>query len=240
MSIIQTGYDRLEELDSLPQIQQFSDENDSVQVFPHHAFPPPTLRPSFPTPKHPPFSPPFSCSPSPRPISTPIRLDFDTVASDFDVAPTNINPIASSPDFSATVDPHPTIISGGARRGSRVRTKNPKFFNDDKWINFNSSNVFKAKLRFSLLNKKFINCLQWSQPMTTINSVDYSAFLGVCALFNDYDEGTVEHQHPLVLQMKANSEDNSTWEEAMNGPEQSGYWKSMETKLTTLEEKKHS
>jgi Reverse transcriptase (RNA-dependent DNA polymerase) len=40
--------------------------------------------------------------------------------------------------------------------------------------------------------------------------------------------------------MKANTEDNPTWEQAMNGPDQAGYWKAMEKELTTLEDDKNS
>lgn len=37
--------------------------------------------------------------------------------------------------------------------------------------------------------------------------------------------------------MKANSEDNPTWNQAMNGIHLSGYWKAMEVELGTLNKK---
>jgi hypothetical protein len=46
--------------------------------------------------------------------------------------------------------------------------------------------------------------------------------------------------HPLALQAKANAEHNPTWESAMNGPDQEGYWQAMEVELNTLEKRKHS
>jgi hypothetical protein len=51
-------------------------------------------------------------------------------------------------------------------------------------------------------------------------------------------EGTVEHMEPTVLATKANSEDNPTWDQAMNGPDRSGYWQACETELDTLQNKK--
>jgi Reverse transcriptase (RNA-dependent DNA polymerase) len=54
------------------------------------------------------------------------------------------------------------------------------------------------------------------------------------------DDETVEWVHPHALAAKANTEDNPTWEQAMNGPEWAGYWKVMETELHTLEVQKDS
>ena len=42
---------------------------------------------------------------------------------------------------------------------------------------------------------------------------------------------------PFALAVKANSEDTPNWYQAMNGPLADGYWKAMETEITTLEEK---
>jgi hypothetical protein len=43
--------------------------------------------------------------------------------------------------------------------------------------------------------------------------------------------------HLLALQMQKKSEDNPTWEEAMNGPDQAGYWEAVTKALLTLESK---
>ena len=40
--------------------------------------------------------------------------------------------------------------------------------------------------------------------------------------------GIFEDYHPLTLLMKANSEDNPTWNMAMRGIHSSSYWKAME------------
>jgi hypothetical protein len=51
----------------------------------------------------------------------------------------------------------------------------------------------------------------------------------------DYKEWT-----PMALKIHANAADNPSWEEAMNGPNQSGYWKAMKSKLSTVEHNKDS
>jgi Reverse transcriptase (RNA-dependent DNA polymerase) len=164
---------------------------------------------------------------------TPTQIDFDSVSEPEPVSsPQLVRPREDSHS------PAVPVVSGHERRGSRVRTKNPKFFDKDKWINFQSGSLVRQKIRSSILNDAFVQCLKWDQDKTEIMSKDYQAFLGAVDCFEDYEEGTVEYQHPL--QMKANAEDNPTWDQAMNGPDQAGYWKAMETELATLEEKKNS
>ena len=49
--------------------------------------------------------------------------------------------------------------------------------------------------------------------------------------------GLIEEFHPLARLMKANLEDNPTWNQAMNGIHASGYWKAMEVELDALNKK---
>ena len=41
----------------------------------------------------------------------------------------------------------------------------------------------------------------------------------------------------MALALKANAEDNPTWEQAKNGPDRDGYWTAAEEELETLEKK---
>jgi Reverse transcriptase (RNA-dependent DNA polymerase) len=164
--------------------------------------------------------------------SSPLRLDFDNVPDDVQSPIDSLHP----PE-----DVQHINTDNAVRRGSRVRSKNPKYFNDDKWINYQTGQFTRQKIRLGVLNDLYLHCLQWDlDTNTTIISNDYATFLGASDIHQDYDEGTVEYQHPLILQMKANSDDNPTWDEAMNGPDQAGYWKAMEKELHTLEEKMDS
>ncbi len=53
----------------------------------------------------------------------------------------------------------------------------------------------------------------------------------------DLDENTVEEMHPMILAAQANAADNPTWTEAMNGPEQAGYWEACNKEIDTLRDK---
>ena len=41
----------------------------------------------------------------------------------------------------------------------------------------------------------------------------------------------------MAITLKANAEDNPTWEQAMNGPDRDGYWTAAKVELETLEKK---
>jgi hypothetical protein len=73
------------------------------------------------------------------------------------------------------------------------------------------------------------------KTLDILDSCDARAFL-VTTEF-DFDNGTVEAMDALVFASKANSEDNPTWQEAMNGPNRQGYWEACEKEFSTLEEK---
>jgi hypothetical protein len=51
---------------------------------------------------------------------------------------------------------------------------------------------------------------------------------------------TVEGMHPILFSAKANSEDNPTWDQAMNGPDREDYWQAMEKELETHQDEKHA
>jgi hypothetical protein len=66
---------------------------------------------------------------------------------------------------------------------------------------------------------------------------------GMMALMHkntDQEYNTVEWMHPMFLGAKVNLEDNPTWEEAMNGPNQKGYWEACEKELNTLDSDKNA
>jgi hypothetical protein len=78
--------------------------------------------------------------------------------------------------------------------------------------------------------------LEWNKTINNVSSQDLLQFLGEADCHIDYKNNTVEWQHPMELSARANTEDNSIWEEAMCGPNKAGYWKAMETELHILED----
>jgi len=56
----------------------------------------------------------------------------------------------------------------------------------------------------------------------------------------DLDQNTVEWLHPMMFMIQANAQDNPTWDEAMNGPNQEGYWESCLKEISTLQDSMQS
>jgi hypothetical protein len=142
------------------------------------------------------------------------------------------------PNLVTVEETTPTVL----RRGTRVKTQNPNYFDTNKWTNYQSGSLSTSKQRVpsSVLNSIFLQTLKWESHWTAINSSDLLCFLGRVDCYIDYENDTVEEWHPLALQVRANAEDNPSWDEAMNGPDQAGYWKAMEMELSTLEIDKNS
>jgi hypothetical protein len=53
-------------------------------------------------------------------------------------------------------------------------------------------------------------------------------------LHTDQVEDTIEQMHPGLYSMKANSDDNPTWNQAMGGPDAEGYWQAAKLEYETL------
>jgi hypothetical protein len=64
----------------------------------------------------------------------------------------------------------------------------------------------------------FLQTLNWKKTINKVTLEDLLQFLGEADCHIDYENGTIEWQHPLELSAGAKTEDNPTWEEAMTGP----------------------
>jgi hypothetical protein len=89
-----------------------------------------------------------------------------------------------------------------------------------------------------MLNQQFIMGLQRNHVVEAIKSNNLCAMMHIAEKHTDLD--TVEWIHPSLLSAKANSEDNPTWDQAMNCPDREGYWQAMEKELETLQNEKHA
>jgi hypothetical protein len=184
----------------------------------------------------PPSSPPVQ-APSPRQSMSPRGTDTTV-----NIQPLNLTPILEQHPSPQPVPVQPNTSPGLLRRASRVRTQNPRYLDKEQWVNYQSGSSGYGTQKFpsSLFNRMFIQNLNWKSDWTAIDSADLLALLGSVDCDVDYKEDTVEAWHPLALQVRANAKDNPTWEAAMNGQDQSGYWKAMEAELKTLEIHKKS
>ena len=84
------------------------------------------------------------------------------------------------------------------------------------------------------MNNQFLMALKWTEMVETLRSANLRAMMHLIEAETDLDFNTVEAWHPLALAAKANSADNLTWDEAMNGPDRAGYWDAMEKELEML------
>ena len=96
-------------------------------------------------------------------------------------------------------------------------------------------NILTKKVRTRLLNNSFLHSLNWQKEYAE-SVIDYNLFhIQHVLLQMDPKYNTVKHFDPMWLGAKANNKDTPTWNEATNGPHFEGFWKAMDTELTTLE-----
>ncbi|MHA7927753.1 MAG: reverse transcriptase domain-containing protein, partial [Marinobacter sp.] len=123
------------------------------------------------------------------------------------------------------------------RRSRRARRPNPRF-HDETWTNLAADFApfwQTRKFRHSSLNDQFLAALNWTKAVETIRSDEFSRMWSLVEQEKDFDLDTFEWIHPLILAAKANTEDNPSWEEAMNGPLADGYWEAARKEIDTLE-----
>ena len=116
---------------------------------------------------------------------------------------------------------------------------NQKVFGQE-WVNYQAGKDPKQKLRAGALNDQYLNALNWKLAINLICSNDMRGMMAMMHENTDPEYNTVEWMHPMFLGAKANSEDNPTWEEAMNGPNRKGYWEACEKELNTLDSDKNA
>lgn len=78
----------------------------------------------------------------------------------------------------------------------------------------------------------------WTETVELLRSADLRAIMTEIERHTDFDTGTVEWMHPMILAIKANAEDNPTVDQAMNGPVKEGYYEAAKKELKTLGEDK--
>ena len=66
--------------------------------------------------------------------------------------------------------------------------------------------------------------MKWKCLTDSLHSSDLKLYITNMQQHTDLDQNTVEWLHPMMFMIQANAQDNPTWDEAMNGPNQEGYW----------------
>ena len=91
------------------------------------------------------------------------------------------------------------------------------------------------KIKHQDLNHQFLMAMKWDKLTDVLKSSDLKALLNWMNQNTDVEDNTIENYHPMILATQANSSDNPTWEEAMNGTNSEGYWEAMEKEVRTLQ-----
>ena len=87
------------------------------------------------------------------------------------------------------------------------------------------------------MNVSSLHNIKWEESQA-LSSIDYSNFFATkVAHAIDLCNGTLDSFHALLLSVKANAEDNPTWNKATNGPVSEGFWKAMDIELDILTRK---
>jgi len=87
------------------------------------------------------------------------------------------------------------------------------------------------------LNDQYMKNLSWSDVVTTCQLANLNAIIALIERHSTSD-GDEEWLNSLAFASGAYSEDNLTWNEAMNGPHKEGYWDAISRKIDTLNHSK--
>jgi hypothetical protein len=84
------------------------------------------------------------------------------------------------------------------------------------------------------MNDQFLAMLQWTKTIDMLDSYEFRKMWSLTQDETDPITNLIEWMHPMILAAKANSEDNPTWDEAMNGPLKEGYWEAAKKEIAIL------
>ena len=166
----------------------------------------------------------FSVLPEPESVEPPAPPP------DPDPPPPDPNPV----DHSLPVD-NPT--PSRPRRSTRLRRKNPRFF-DGTFEHYTNGTQPKQKIPCGCLNNKYLNAMNWHLSVKHMRNSSVRSLMAKLALDTDPITNEIDWLNPMIFGAKANAEDNPDWNEAMNGPDAAGFWKAMEIEIDTLVNKR--
>ena len=94
------------------------------------------------------------------------------------------------------------------------------------------------KIRAATLQNQRIQSLTWSSTISDLKSLSSKRALIQMLKTYDPQEETVEEFSPMALAARANDASTPTWSEAMNGPNEEGFWDACKLEIETLEKMK--
>jgi hypothetical protein len=85
-----------------------------------------------------------------------------------------------------------------------------------------------------LLNEQHIQGLRWGRLVDSLKTGSLGKLMAQINIETDQDLNTVEEYNPALLLSKASGDENSTYEQAMSGPNKEGYWQAVKKEVDTL------
>jgi hypothetical protein len=92
----------------------------------------------------------------------------------------------------------------------------------------------KQKVRSGRLNNKYLNSLKWDRALNMLRGGTLGAMWTELEQHTDPEYDTIEWMNPALFSVKANTDDNPNWNEAMNGENSEGYWQACIKEYETL------
>jgi hypothetical protein len=155
----------------------------------------------------------------------PLPDDLDDDDDDEDI-PDDMPGLEDRPDVEDESDDESAQPS---RRTRRRRQRNRRYFNDDIQVEM------PKRAPRAALNRQYLNSMNWNLALSAIRSNNLKTMMAQLQQDTDPNNGTLDWMNPMIFGANANSEDNPTWEQAMNGPDRDGYWKACEKEIETLQ-----
>ena len=138
-------------------------------------------------------------------------------------SPPTINYLASTDNPSSTPLPsYPLSIT--STDSTSTRHSSPSQLRRSKRTRISNRNVYSGKGGDVVSSDSFLHCLEWDdlhQELTS--SSNHLSFMTVINQSLDPYSDVYNNIHPLLLASKANSVDNPTYNQAMNGPDHDKY-----------------
>ena len=90
------------------------------------------------------------------------------------------------------------------------------------------------KVRAGKLNQKYLNSLNWDRALNMLKGGTLGAMWAKLEQHTDQEHNSIEWMNPALFSIKANSDDNPTWNDAMGGEDSEGYWQACLKEHETL------
>jgi hypothetical protein len=90
------------------------------------------------------------------------------------------------------------------------------------------------KVRAGKLNQKYLNSLDWDRAVNILKGGTLGAMWAELEQHTDQEHNSIEWMNPALFSVKANSDDNPTWNDAMGGENGEGYWQACIKEHETL------